>query len=346
MISVIVPVYNTEEYLHRCVDSILAQTFTDFELLLINDGSKDSSGAICDEYAVKDSRVRVFHKENTGVSATRNIGIDNSKGDYVIFCDSDDYWCEITALEFLYKKSVENDLDIIRGEYKAVDGFDNDLFIRPITKSKENIANNVINNIIFLKEAINGEYFFVLCLMKKSVLSDIRYNVKRSFLEDMELISRLMLKQMRCMYTPLRFYAYRKITSSVSNTPRIKNLSDSFSMCDVFHELSIKQKDSMIKDFFESHGGLTEDMQERMEIMMYNWTLDTLSLDSYFVHRKEIIERFDLKELQKKVYRWAKDTNYKYPLIIKVSPIIGVWMFRIRHKIGALIKFLKEKCFI
>lgn len=334
MISVIVPVYNTEEYLHRCVDSILAQTFTDFELLLINDGSKDSSGAICDEYAVKDSRVRVFHKENTGVSATRNIGIDNSKGDYVIFCDSDDYWCEITALDFLYKKSVENDLDIIRGEYKAVDGFDNDLFIRPITKSKENIANNVINNIIFLKEAINGEYFFVLCLMKKSVLSDIRYNVKRSFLEDMELISRLMLKQMRCMYTPLRFYAYRKITSSVSNTPRIKNLADSFSMCDVFHELSIKQKDSMIKDFFEYNS-----------IMMYNWTLDTLSLDSYFIRRKELIEKFGLKELQRKVCNWSRHTNYKYPLIVQMPPIIGVWMFRIRHKVGSVIRQLRKKHF-
>lgn len=79
-ISVIVPIYNTEKYLHRCVDSILSQTFTDFELLLIDDGSTDSSGAICDEYAVMDSRVRVFHKENGGVSSARNLGIGNRKG--------------------------------------------------------------------------------------------------------------------------------------------------------------------------------------------------------------------------------------------------------------------------
>lgn len=76
-ISVIVPVYNTEKYLHRCIDSILAQTYTDFELLLIDDGSKDNSGAICDEYAAKDSRVRVFHKENGGVSSARNLCLDN-----------------------------------------------------------------------------------------------------------------------------------------------------------------------------------------------------------------------------------------------------------------------------
>ena len=90
-ISVIVPVYNTEKYLHRCVDSILAQTFTDFELLLIDDGSTDSSGAICDEYAQKDSRVRVFHKENGGASSARNLGLDNATGEWITFCDSDDF---------------------------------------------------------------------------------------------------------------------------------------------------------------------------------------------------------------------------------------------------------------
>lgn len=89
-ISVIVPVYKAEKYLHRCVDSILAQTFTDFEVLLIDDGSPDRSGEICDEYAQKDSRVRVFHKENGGVSSARNRGLDEATGEYIIFIDSDD----------------------------------------------------------------------------------------------------------------------------------------------------------------------------------------------------------------------------------------------------------------
>ncbi|MGN0202626.1 MAG: glycosyltransferase family 2 protein, partial [Candidatus Cryptobacteroides sp.] len=90
-ISVIVPVYNAESTIRRCVDSILAQTFTDFECLLIDDGSKDRSGEICDEYAAKDSRVRVFHKENGGVSSARNVGLDNAKGEWVTFVDSDDW---------------------------------------------------------------------------------------------------------------------------------------------------------------------------------------------------------------------------------------------------------------
>ena len=90
-ISIIVPVYNAEKYLNECVDSILNQDFTDFELLLVNDGSKDNSGHLCDKYAHKDNRVRVFHKENGGVSSARNLGLDNAIGEYIVFIDSDDY---------------------------------------------------------------------------------------------------------------------------------------------------------------------------------------------------------------------------------------------------------------
>lgn len=97
-ISIIVPVYNVEPYLRRCVDSILAQTLTDFELILVDDGSPDGCPAICDEYAEKDSRVHVIHKENGGVSSARNTGMAVAEGKYFLFCDSDDYvspqWCE------------------------------------------------------------------------------------------------------------------------------------------------------------------------------------------------------------------------------------------------------------
>lgn len=84
-ISVIVPVYNVEQFLPRCINSILAQTFTDFEVLLINDGSTDNSGRICDEYAKKDNRIRLFHKGNGGVSSARNIGLKNVKGELICF---------------------------------------------------------------------------------------------------------------------------------------------------------------------------------------------------------------------------------------------------------------------
>lgn len=115
-VSVIVPVYKAEAYLHRCVDSLLAQTFANFEVLLIDDGSPDNSGVICDEYAKKDSRVRVFHKENGGVSSARQCGIDNALGEYTIHADPDD-WVEPTMLEELYAKAKEEEADMVICDY-------------------------------------------------------------------------------------------------------------------------------------------------------------------------------------------------------------------------------------
>ncbi len=90
-VSIIVPVYNAQAYLHKCISSLLAQSFQDFEIILVNDGSKDESGSICDEYAAKDNRIKVIHKENGGVSTARNCGLDSAVGKYIMFCDSDDF---------------------------------------------------------------------------------------------------------------------------------------------------------------------------------------------------------------------------------------------------------------
>lgn len=115
VISVIVPLYNTDKYLHRCVDSILAQTYSEFELILVNDGSTDRSGAICDEYACKDSRVHVIHKENNGVGAARNTGLEwvmeNSDSQWIAFVDSDD-WVHPEMLERLLDAAIEKNAKI------------------------------------------------------------------------------------------------------------------------------------------------------------------------------------------------------------------------------------------
>lgn len=115
-ISVIVPVYNVEKYLHRCVDSILAQTFKDFELLLIDDGSKDRSGDICDEYAKLDERVKVWHKENGGVSSARQVGLNNAVGEYIIHADPDD-WVNANMLEEMYGMAKDREADIVLADF-------------------------------------------------------------------------------------------------------------------------------------------------------------------------------------------------------------------------------------
>lgn len=111
-ISIIIPVYNAEKYLHRCLNSILSQTFTDFEVLLINDGSPDNSGKICDEYALNDSRIKVFHKENGGVSRARQVGTDYANGEYIIHVDPDD-WIEPSMLQDLYNKAFDDNVDMV-----------------------------------------------------------------------------------------------------------------------------------------------------------------------------------------------------------------------------------------
>lgn len=110
-ISVIVPVYKVEPYIHKCVDSILAQTFTDYELILVDDGSPDTCGNICDEYAQKDARIHVIHKENGGLSDARNAGMKIACGEYVIFIDSDDY-IDADMLSYLYENLKKADADM------------------------------------------------------------------------------------------------------------------------------------------------------------------------------------------------------------------------------------------
>ena len=120
-ISVIVPIYNVEPYLHRCVDSILQQTYRDFELILVDDGSPDSCGVICDEYAAADARVKVIHKSNGGLSDARNAGLEIAQGEYVAFVDSDD-WVAPDYLEQLMTALIENAADISECEILRTEG--------------------------------------------------------------------------------------------------------------------------------------------------------------------------------------------------------------------------------
>lgn len=162
MISVIVPVYNADKHLHCCIDSILAQSFTDFELLLIDDGSKDSSGRICDEYATKDSRVRVFHKENGGVSSARNLALDKVQGEWIAFIDADDYVKKEYLID-LYNDAVANNADFVIQDFEFVK--ENGTVIDRWYKSVEGV---------YLKEDI-------IRLVKEQSLETRGYSVSKLF---------------------------------------------------------------------------------------------------------------------------------------------------------------------
>ena len=124
LISIIVPIYNVENYLRQCLDSIMSQSYQNFECLLINDGSPDHSADICREYVEKDSRFKYFEKDNGGVSSARNLGIELSKGEYITFIDSDD-WVDSDYLEVLYNALIDENADISVSTYKIFHMADN-----------------------------------------------------------------------------------------------------------------------------------------------------------------------------------------------------------------------------
>ncbi len=171
LISVIVPVYNVEDYLQRCIDSILCQTYKKLEIILVDDGSTDNSGKICDDNAKIDSRILVIHKVNGGLSDARNAGIKNSNGKYISFIDSDDYIRE-DYIQYLYSNLKENDADVSIGDIQLV--FPNS----KIENKKEKNSLVVLNKIDLLKNMLyGGAYYISACskLYKKSLFDDILF---------------------------------------------------------------------------------------------------------------------------------------------------------------------------
>lgn len=253
-ISVIVPVYNAEKYLHKCIDSILAQTFTDFELLLINDGSKDNSGKICDEYGEKDKRIRVFHKENGGVSSARNMGLDNAIGEWIYFIDADD---SINESLFNILFSIDPSADIVQFGYRKLAKNGTETFYLPhqqktfcnadhfITKSKFKqftlwihfIKHSLIkqNGIIFSEDICYGEdiEFVVKCyLCAKKIITKFKIGYNYFVREDSAMSKAFTLENAKKhLLTAERlavFYAERDLENDVFLKIQLRYMINSF----------------------------------------------------------------------------------------------------------------------
>ncbi len=206
-ISIIIPIYKAEKYLHKCVDSILSQTFKDFELLLIDDGSPDNSGKICDEYAAKDSRIRVFHKKNGGVGSARQFGLDNAFGEYTINADPDD-WVEVTMLEELYKKAKENDSDVVMCDYWIEYQSQQKL-------CKLNITDTSCNGLI--RRLVSGSLHGSLCnkLIRRDFITsnNIRFAKGLNICEDLTMCLMVLNHGAKVEYLDSAFYHYDKYTN-------------------------------------------------------------------------------------------------------------------------------------
>lgn len=225
-ISVIVPVYNVEKYLCSCIDSILAQTFTDFELLLIDDGSKDKSGEICDEYAKRDCRVKVFHKENGGVSSARNLGIDESKGEYLFFVDSDDI-ISSSYIEMFVNYIKKNDsvcvvckytnrLSLLKNQINSI-------------KTKEMTSSEFLDEIWISEGKLDG--YLWNKMFKRKILIDlnIRFDEKVSIWEDMLFVVEYFVNISTVIFVDAVLYYYRDtMNSAVKQHGTLKKIEKIF----------------------------------------------------------------------------------------------------------------------
>ena len=217
MISVIVPVFNVEPYIHQCLDSILNQTYRDLEILLIDDGSSDRCGEICDEYERQDNRVRVFHTTNNGVSAARNLGLQESNGEYIGFVDSDD-WIELNMYKILLESLEESGADIsICGVY---------------WNNKECTSNDKQNQIIY-----NGtESLFALIdqkinsytwnkLYRKEIISNVLFPIGKNY-EDVAIMHLVFGHVKRVVVNSIPLYHYRNTIGSIVHVYTAQNLID------------------------------------------------------------------------------------------------------------------------
>jgi glycosyltransferase involved in cell wall biosynthesis len=219
--SIIIPVYNDEKDLPRCLDSVLSQTFNDFELLLIDDGSTDNCPALCDEYANKDSRIRLFHKSNEGISKTRQFGISNAIGDYTIFVDSDD-WIECSFLATVEQKLNKNKADILLLDFFKEDqnGSEKVILQKPVALDTETIIRMVLEqrissclwSVVIKKDFYNSN--------KVIFYNDINYG------EDSLFIIELLLNNPNIDYLERAFYHHTCNRISFTRTNKKQRFED------------------------------------------------------------------------------------------------------------------------
>lgn len=327
-ISIIVPIYNTEKYLTDCINSVVNQTFVDFELLLINDGSIDNSETICRDFVAKDDRIKLFNKANGGQPSALNYGIDRATGDYLMFLDADDYWCDNEILSKLYTTAETNNLDIVRGECQEVNNQGEVLTKYTGGRYKEEYCNKVVDSVFMIDKIADRKYFMVLYLIKRTSLGQLRYNTKRVFLQDAELNLTLCSQSLRCMYIPEVFYAYRKHDDAITVKPHPQKLHDAFDFSRFCYQLSSDTTDERMKVFCVNEG--IRNFLFDMSVIAEEWSCGEI-LRSY--------KMFDLHPLQKetKVLLGKYHLNKKLNICYLPLPLISFY-YKFKSILRAYIK--------
>lgn len=296
LVSVIVPVYDVEKYLRQCIDSIIHQSYRNLEILIIDDGSSDGSGKICDIYAGRDSRIKVFHTENRGLSAARNLGLDHANGTFISFIDSDD-WFELDAIKAVIDVAKSSEADVVC--FKHVTEYQG---TRKLFKIKTKHKNqNTDYSKFFIGKTIMEEYCKGLYIdfgawnkiYNKDCFSGIRFPEGRNF-EDIATIYNVMLKATKVACISNRLIHYRARRQSITRSHDLKNISDYWWACyecynelkqvsDEYEQSQIKWCVNAIGRMWRWYSGFTDAEKKSAE--------DLIAVMQQFVlmHQKQIL---------------------------------------------------------
>ena len=322
-VSVIVPVYNSGLYLEQCVESVLCQSYVNWELILINDGSKDDSGEICDKYASADKRITVIHKPNSGVSSTRNIGIDLASGDYLIFLDADDYWANPTALEVFVSYSLNFDLDILRANYFEFSDEGRVLY-NQISRRQVELHGQVLTYLQYMEDIVQQNILCCVFMIKKSALGALRFDPMRRYMEDEELHMRLFKNNLKCMYLNMDFYAYRKHSEAATVRSNPSKYEDAFKLSTLCYNLAKEVYEPQISRYLLTHG-----------FSNYLKYIKELSTDKQFIGNLcESLVTYDLTATRR--------------MAIALSQVYGTMWLRLLSRIPLciLVIYYKLKCIV
>lgn len=238
LISIVIPIYKAEKYINKCIESILSQTFKNFEIILIDDGSPDNSGRICDQYAAKDKRISVYHQANSGVSSARQYGLNQAKGEYIIHVDPDD-WIESSMLEELYKKAKEENADmVICDYYKDYSKTNRNEYIK---QNPSQLRSDIVLKELFLH--LHGSCCNKLVRRACFTKYNIKFPIELRFCEDLYVNAALLKNNIKVTYLNKAFYHYVQDINSNSlvNTYSLKVYEHDIKMKSLFDSLLIKE---------------------------------------------------------------------------------------------------------
>lgn len=297
IISIIVPVYNAEKYIHRCIDSILCQSFSDFELILVDDGSPDNCGTICEEYAAKDKRILVLHQENRGQAAARNRALDMARGEYIAFVDSDD-WVHPRYLEVLLRNAEANRADIsVCGHRKVTDMVP---FQEAGTLSADCLSGEEFVRLGLTGQIPNRVWLLWDKLFRRECFEGIRMPVGR-INEDNATVYKVLYEADRVAFcdVPLYFYFFNE-SSTVNQAFRKKHLDWLLVPEEMIRYFTEKQDAVLVDRCRKMYLSALEDMFRKVKANLNDPALE-----------------WELKGKLRTLYRQEKK---RYPITIRTHP--------------------------